>query len=76
MNDLQDIKQTIASEDKETRLQALREALEYQQPGLKLVRANLNDIEAQPVLNITSIITIEFILIFLSQVLPFVPLSE
>jgi hypothetical protein len=34
------------------------------------------EIEAQPVLNITSIITIEFILIFLSQVLPFVPLSE
>jgi len=45
MSDLQDIKQRIASEDKETRLQALREALDYQQPGLKLVRANLNDAE-------------------------------
>lgn len=45
MSDLQDIKQRIASKDKETRLQALREALDYQQAGLKLVRANLNDAE-------------------------------
>jgi hypothetical protein len=45
MNDLQDIKLRIASEDKETRIQALRKALNYGQPGLKLVRANLNDAE-------------------------------
>ncbi|MGB3650475.1 MAG: hypothetical protein WBA41_04590 [Rivularia sp. (in: cyanobacteria)] len=45
MIDLQDIKQRIASKDKETRLQALREALDCGQAGLKLVRANLNDTE-------------------------------
>ena len=45
MSDLQDIKQRIASEDKETRIQALREGLNYGQAGLKLVRANLNDPE-------------------------------
>ena len=45
MSDLQDIKPRITSEDKETRLQALKEALNYGQPGLKLVRANLNDAE-------------------------------
>ena len=45
MTDLQDIKQRIASKDKETRLQALREALDCGQAGLKLVRANLQDTE-------------------------------
>lgn len=45
MSDLQDIKLRITSEEKETRIQALREALDYQQAGLKLVRANLNDAE-------------------------------
>lgn len=43
MNTLQDIQQRIACNDLETRLEALREALNHGQAGLKLVRANLND---------------------------------
>lgn len=43
MNTLQDLQQRIACNDLETRLEALREALNHAQAGLKLIRANLND---------------------------------